>query len=69
MTSDVITDLDREVIIHACQKFWSWIDAVKEANRVFIKDICMLFAYILTLKFSSKCIDPNYFFYGFEASS
>ncbi len=26
----------------------------------------MLYAYILTLKFSSKCIDPNYFFYWFE---
>jgi hypothetical protein len=26
MTSDVMTDLDREVIIHACKKFKSWID-------------------------------------------
>ncbi len=37
MTSDVMTDLDREVIIHAFHKFSSWIEAVMEANGVFIK--------------------------------
>ncbi len=37
MTSDLMTDLDKEVIIHACKKFWSWIDAVMEATGVFIK--------------------------------
>jgi hypothetical protein len=37
MTSDLMTDLDREVIIHACKKFWSWIEAVMEATGVFIK--------------------------------
>jgi hypothetical protein len=37
MTSDVMTDLEREVIIHACKYFWSWIEAVMEANGVFIK--------------------------------
>jgi hypothetical protein len=37
MTSDVMTDLDKEVIIHACKKFWSWIEAVMEATGVFIK--------------------------------
>jgi hypothetical protein len=37
MTSDVMTDLDREVIIHACKKFWSWIEAVMEDTGVFIK--------------------------------
>jgi hypothetical protein len=37
MTSDLVTDLDREVIIHACKKFWSWIEAVMEATGVFIK--------------------------------
>jgi hypothetical protein len=37
MTSDLMTDLDREVIIYACKKFWSWIEAVKEATGVFIK--------------------------------
>jgi hypothetical protein len=30
MTSDVMTDLDREVIIYACKQFWSWIEAVME---------------------------------------
>ncbi len=37
MTSDLMTVLDREVISHACKKFWSWIEAVMEATRVFIK--------------------------------
>jgi hypothetical protein len=37
MTSDVMTNLDREVIIHACKKLWSWIEAVMEATGVFIK--------------------------------
>ncbi len=37
MTSDLMTYLDREVIIHACKKFWSWIEAVMEATGVFIK--------------------------------
>jgi hypothetical protein len=37
MTSDVMTDPDREVIIHACRKFSSWIEAVTEATGVFIK--------------------------------
>ncbi len=37
MTSDVMTGLDREVIIHACKKFRSWIEAVMEATGVFIK--------------------------------
>jgi hypothetical protein len=37
MTSDVMTDLDREVIIHAFKKFWSLIEAVMEAAGVFIK--------------------------------
>jgi hypothetical protein len=37
MISDVMTDPDREVIIHACKKFWSWIEAVMEDTGVFIK--------------------------------
>jgi hypothetical protein len=37
MTSDVMTDLDREVIIHACKKFRSWIEAFMEATGVFTK--------------------------------
>jgi hypothetical protein len=37
MTSAVVTDLDREVIIHVCKKFQSWIEFVMEATGVFIK--------------------------------
>jgi hypothetical protein len=37
MTSDLITDLDREVIIHAGKKFQPWIEAIMEATGVFIK--------------------------------
>jgi hypothetical protein len=37
--SDVMTDLDREVIIHSCKKFWSWIKAVMLAIGDFIKKI------------------------------
>jgi hypothetical protein len=37
MTSDVMTDLDREVIIHAGKKCQPWIEAVIEATGVFIK--------------------------------
>jgi hypothetical protein len=66
MTSDVMTYLDREVIIHACKKFWSWIEAVMEATGVFIKEMCILYAYQLSLKVSSKSIHPNYYFYCFE---
>jgi hypothetical protein len=61
MTSDVMTDLDREVIIHACKRFRSWIEAVMEAIGVFIKKMCILYAYKLSLKFSSKYIHPNFF--------
>jgi hypothetical protein len=37
MTSDVMTDLDKEVIIHACKKDRPWIEAVMEATGIFIK--------------------------------
>jgi hypothetical protein len=37
MTSEAVTDLYREVIIHACKKFQSWIEVVMEATEVFIK--------------------------------
>jgi hypothetical protein len=37
MTSDVMTYLDSEVIIHAWKQFWSWIEAVMEPTGVFIK--------------------------------
>ncbi len=35
--SVVMTELDREVVNHACKKFQSWIEAVMEATGVFIK--------------------------------
>jgi hypothetical protein len=36
MTSYLMTDFDREVIIHAGKKFQPWIEAVIEATGVFI---------------------------------
>jgi hypothetical protein len=33
MTSAVVTDLDREVIIHTSMKFQSWIEVVMEATH------------------------------------
>jgi hypothetical protein len=66
MTSAVVTDLDREVINHACKKFQAWIEFVMEATGVFNKKMCILYTYKLVLKFSSEYIHPNYFFYCFE---
>jgi hypothetical protein len=37
MTSAVVTDLDKEVIIHTSMKFQSWIKVVMEATEIFIK--------------------------------
>ncbi len=37
-----------------------------EATGVFIKEMCILYAYQLSLKVSSKSIHPNYYFYCFE---
>jgi hypothetical protein len=37
MTSDLMADLNKEVIIHAGKKFQPWIEAVMEATGVFIK--------------------------------
>jgi hypothetical protein len=37
MIPDVMANLDREVVIHVCKKFWSWIEADMEATVVFIK--------------------------------
>ena len=36
MTSDLMTDLYREVIIHACKMFLSQIEAIVEASGDFI---------------------------------
>jgi hypothetical protein len=35
--SDVMTNIDREIVILPCQRFWSQIEAVVEATGVFIK--------------------------------
>jgi len=37
MIPDVMANLDREVVIHVCKKFRSWIEADMEATVVFIK--------------------------------
>jgi hypothetical protein len=66
MIPDVMTNLDREVVIHVCKKFRSWIEADMEATGNSIKKMCNLYEYKLFLKFSSKSIHPNYFFYCFE---
>ncbi len=45
MTSAVVTDLDREVIIHACKKFQSWIEIVMEATGV-LSNKCVYYMHI-----------------------
>ncbi len=65
MTSAVVTDPDREVIIHTSMKFQAWIAVVMEATGFFNQIMFILYA-ILFLKFSSEYIHPNYFFYCFE---
>ena len=45
MTSAVVTDLDREVIIHACKKFQSWIEVVMEATG-FLSNKCVYYMHI-----------------------
>jgi len=35
--SVITTELDREVVNHACKKFQSWIEAFMEATGIFIK--------------------------------
>jgi hypothetical protein len=37
MISDVMANFDREVVIHVCKQFRSWIEANVEATGVFIK--------------------------------
>jgi hypothetical protein len=43
-----MTDLDREVVIHAGKKFQPWIEAVMEATGVFIINVYI----IMHIKFS-----------------
>jgi hypothetical protein len=35
--SDVVTNIDREIVILPCQRFWSQIEAVVEDTGVLIK--------------------------------
>jgi hypothetical protein len=37
MTTDFMTDLDKEITIHAGKKFKPWIETVMEATGIFIK--------------------------------
>jgi hypothetical protein len=68
MTSDVMTDLERVVIIHACMKFRSWIEAVMDATGVFSKYIFMLYAYKLPLKFHQNVLTLTISFIGLNVS-
>jgi hypothetical protein len=45
MTSAVVTDLDREVIIHTSMKFQSWIEVVMEATGV-LSNKCLSYMHI-----------------------
>ena len=37
---EVMAVIDRKVVIHACKKFWSWIEAIVEASGGFIEQMC-----------------------------
>jgi len=39
--SEVMTNIDREVVILTCQRFWSQIEAIVEASGDLIKQMCM----------------------------
>ncbi len=39
--SEVMTNLEREIVIVPCQRFWSQIEAVVEVSGDLIKKICM----------------------------
>jgi hypothetical protein len=39
--SKVMTNIDREIVILPCQRFWSQIEAVVEASGDLIKQMCM----------------------------
>ncbi len=63
---EVMANMNREFVIHYCKKFWSTIEAVVNASGDFIKYLCMKYANTLFLKFSVRCIHPNYLFYSFK---
>ncbi len=39
--SEVMTNIDREIVILTCQRFWSQIEATVEANGDLINQMCM----------------------------
>ena len=39
--SEVMTNIDREVVILTCQRFWSQIEAIVEASGDLINQMCM----------------------------
>ncbi len=39
--SEVMTNLEREIVIVPCQRFWSQIEAVVEVCGDLIKEMCM----------------------------
>ncbi len=39
--SEVMTNIEREIVILLCQRFWSHIVAVVEASGDLIKQMCM----------------------------
>jgi hypothetical protein len=39
--SEVMTNIDREVVILTCQRFWSQIEAVVEASGDLFNQMCM----------------------------
>jgi hypothetical protein len=39
--SEVMTNIEREIVILTCQRFWSQIEAIVEASGDLIKQMCM----------------------------
>ena len=39
--SEVMTNIDREIVILPCQRFWSQIEAIVEASGDLTKQMCM----------------------------
>ena len=39
--SEVMTNIDREIAILTCQRFWSQIEAIVEASGDLTKQMCM----------------------------
>jgi len=39
--SEVMTNIEREIVILTCQRFWSQIEAIVEASGDLTKEMCM----------------------------